>query len=199
MILKTQPKTFVIVMDNFDISENQYADCEASANINNWKLQRFSATIGTTITQNDWKSIQVNPLLHKKTMDKFGVHGCFFSHFRLWKKCVELNEPIVILEHDAVITAPWPEVFLKDSLIKLHHRFKTMRHDDDSGEWSKSAHAYCLSPNHATKLINFSQTVGAYAPDVMIGTKVVSLSFLNKKTERSLVERQNTYSYTNNL
>ena len=28
------------------------------------------------------------------------VAGCFLSHFSLWKKCVELKEPIVILEHD---------------------------------------------------------------------------------------------------
>jgi GR25 family glycosyltransferase involved in LPS biosynthesis len=29
-----------------------------------------------------------------------GERGCFLSHFRLWKKCIELNEPILILEHD---------------------------------------------------------------------------------------------------
>jgi len=199
MILKQNPKTFVIVMDGYDISESQFEDCKNSAKLHNWKIERFPATIGTSITKKDWDEIQVTPLSHKRTMDKLGVHGCFFSHFRLWKKCVELNEPIIILEHDAIITAPWPEIFLKDSLIKLHHRFKTMRYDEDSGEWSKSAHAYCLSPDHATKLIKFSQTVGAFAPDVMIGTNVVSLSFLNKKNEQSLIERQNTHSYTNNL
>ena len=25
---------------------------------------------------------------------------CFLSHYSLWKKCVELKEPIMILEHD---------------------------------------------------------------------------------------------------
>ena len=28
------------------------------------------------------------------------VAGCFLSHYSLWKKCVELKEPILILEHD---------------------------------------------------------------------------------------------------
>ena len=28
------------------------------------------------------------------------VAGCFMSHYKLWKKCVELKEPIIILEHD---------------------------------------------------------------------------------------------------
>lgn len=29
--------------------------------------------------------------------------ACFLSHFLLWVKCVELDEPIVILEHDAIM------------------------------------------------------------------------------------------------
>ena len=28
----------------------------------------------------------------------------FFSHYNLWLKCIELNEPILILEHDAILT-----------------------------------------------------------------------------------------------
>ena len=28
--------------------------------------------------------------------------ACALSHYSLWKKCVELDEPILILEHDAV-------------------------------------------------------------------------------------------------
>lgn len=56
---------------------------------------------------------------HKRVMRKFGlrwhpfaetwgatvhnmdaVAGCFLSHYSLWKKCIELKEPIMILEHD---------------------------------------------------------------------------------------------------
>ena len=29
-----------------------------------------------------------------------GVIGCFYSHYGLWKKCLELNEPIMIFEDD---------------------------------------------------------------------------------------------------
>lgn len=28
--------------------------------------------------------------------------GCSMSHFQLWRKCVEINKPILILEHDSV-------------------------------------------------------------------------------------------------
>lgn len=199
MILTTQPKTFVIVMEGYPISESQFIDCINSGKKFNWKIEKFSATIGTSIRDEDWKTIGVKPLLHKKTMDKLGVHGCFFSHFRLWKKCIDLNEPIVILEHDAVINGDWKTIDLSKNLIKLHKRFKSLRVDEDSGKWGKSNHAYCLSPAHAKSLIDFSQTVGAFAVDVMIGDRVVPFDFLNKKGEDSLVERQNTYSYTNSL
>jgi len=30
--------------------------------------------------------------------------ACFFSHYRLWQKVVEDNEPTIILEHDAIFT-----------------------------------------------------------------------------------------------
>lgn len=37
------------------------------------------------------------------------VACCFASHFLLWKKCIELNEPILILEHDATFEANIPD------------------------------------------------------------------------------------------
>lgn len=40
------------------------------------------------------------------TGDFEAMLGCFLSHYSLWKKCCELNEPIVVLEHDAVVTGP---------------------------------------------------------------------------------------------
>ena len=33
-----------------------------------------------------------------------GEKGCYASHYKLWQKCVELNEPILILENDCFPT-----------------------------------------------------------------------------------------------
>lgn len=33
--------------------------------------------------------------------------ACFFSHYDLWKKCIQLDEPILILEHDAIFIRPF--------------------------------------------------------------------------------------------
>jgi glycosyl transferase family 25 len=38
-----------------------------------------------------------------------GELGCFTSHFLLWQRCVELNEPIVVMEDDVVINESFKE------------------------------------------------------------------------------------------
>lgn len=86
-------------------------------------LSRWSAgrTLGTTkrCGINGELFVGVHKDEHKRTMKKFGlrwnpmaktwrssahhmdsVAGCFLSHYTLWKRCVELKEPIMILEHD---------------------------------------------------------------------------------------------------
>lgn len=39
--------------------------------------------------------------------------GCSLSHYLLWKKCAEENEPFLILEHDAVFVRKFPKFEFK--------------------------------------------------------------------------------------
>ena len=39
--------------------------------------------------------------------------GCSMSHYLLWQKCVDLQEPLLILEHDAVFLRALPEIEFK--------------------------------------------------------------------------------------
>jgi GR25 family glycosyltransferase involved in LPS biosynthesis len=50
-----------------------------------------------------------------------GYRGCFLSHYLVWKKAIEFNEPILVLEHDAVVLRPLPENILSmfDTLLVL--------------------------------------------------------------------------------
>ncbi|MDH2997829.1 hypothetical protein A1D22_00570 [Pasteurellaceae bacterium LFhippo2] len=38
--------------------------------------------------------------------------GCFASHYLLWEKCVELNQPIIVLEDDSII---------QDNFLECYH------------------------------------------------------------------------------
>jgi hypothetical protein len=207
VILNKQPKTFVIALKDNPISLSQLEDCLMSAKQHGWDIEVFWGTNGKTLSLDSWKEIGVNPLLHKGSMTKLGTWGCFFSHWDLWNKCVELNEPIIVLEHDAVIQFPWSPIEISDALIKLHedYSFKIDSRgwidpdgfvDSDSGQASSSTHAYCITPEQANKLIHFAKTVGGYATDRMIGDKVFPVIHMGNPT---IVTRQNTYSTTNNL
>lgn len=46
-----------------------------------------------------------------------GVMGCFYSHYRLWKKCLDLDEPILIFEDDVIFERGWIPVEWEDILL----------------------------------------------------------------------------------
>lgn len=102
-----------------------------------------------------------------------GELGCYASHYLMWQKCVELGEPIVILEDDAKIL-PCFSHFLNDIQIKtLEYGFLRLeeayersrvflKEKEESFEISfltnnfGGARAYALSPESAKKLIENS-------------------------------------------
>lgn len=198
MKLKNQPKAFIIAIKDHPISESQMTDCLDSALKFNWNVEIYWGVNGNFVTSDTWKIEGVFPRLDKPTMDRPGVQGCFLSHWNLWKKCIELNEPIIILEHDAIIQDYWKPIEISKSIIKLHRYYKEKnpKFDEDAGKWSPSGHAYCLLPTHAEKLISFVKSVGAFEVDRIMGDKVVPVEHLGKP---SLIERQNSYSTTNHI
>lgn len=46
-----------------------------------------------------------------------GVIGCFYSHYRLWQKCIELDEPILIFEDDVIFERGFTSVEWNDILL----------------------------------------------------------------------------------
>lgn len=198
MILEKQPKTFVIAIKGHPVSESQLQDCLASAEKFGWTVEVFWGINGNTLTENSWKEIGVTPLLNKPTMNRKGTWGCFFSHWTLWNRCVEIDEPIIVLEHDAIIQESWRTIEIDEAMIKLHRYYKqkNLKYDNDSGLWSPSTHAYCILPKHAEKLINFSRAVGGFETDRMMGDRVLKVEHLGKP---SMIERQDSYSTTENL
>lgn len=196
MILHHQPKTFVIALKDHRISEQQLQDCLTSAEQNKWQIEIFWGIYGNTLTDDDWHNIGVIPHIGKA-----GARGCFYSHYLLWTKCIELDEPVVILEHDAIINRPWESIEIEHSIIKLHKHY---RKDPENqkwnhpvvGQWSPSTHAYCITPQLCKTLINAAKTIGAYPADVFMGRNIVSVQLLG---EPELVERQDSYSTTETI
>ena len=196
MLLINQPKTFVIALKDHPVSMKQLDDCLISGKNFNWNLEVFWGVYGNTLTKESWNS--KNIISHMK---RPGQQGCFFSHLLLWEKCQQINEPIIILEHDAIIQNTWKSLEINDSLIKLHRHYRKDPQNNKwrhpvTGLWSPSTHAYCITPNHANQLISLAKKIGAFPADVFMGDKIIRVELLG---EPELVARQNTFSTTEAL
>jgi glycosyl transferase family 25 len=100
--------------------------------------------------------------------------ACFLSHYSLWKKCVELNENIFILEHDAVITDKIDMNLNFKGVLSLgkpsYGKFLTPAKGISrltSKDYLPGAHAYMINPMAAAALINRSK-IKAIPADLFI-------------------------------
>jgi hypothetical protein len=100
---------FIIRIDGNEVSETMARRCAESCEKVGMPYEFFSAVDGTSgSVVAPWPRHQILDLVKvtNKTLTSAEV-ACMLSHFLLWVKCVELDEPIVILEHDAVMVQPY--------------------------------------------------------------------------------------------
>ncbi len=113
--------------------------------------------------------------------------GCAMSHFLLWRKCVEIDEPLLILEHDAVflrrlpvfetrgicqINDPeratprgryWSEFMQTRGTAGVHPKTKMFTDDIPDGLAGNSA--YVVKPHAAQDLISAYREIGVWPND----------------------------------
>jgi len=132
-------------------------------------------------------------LTHYETANHSNRVACMISHMRCWKKAIDLNETIVVLEHDAFFTRQfWPEVLTsewKGGIIGLNDpRGATRRSgifheqvsskkglqpvptidDMDVPQGLAGNSAYMISPKGAKKLLDKVREVGMWPNDALM-------------------------------
>jgi GR25 family glycosyltransferase involved in LPS biosynthesis len=193
-------KSFVIILEDHPTSES-FGNVALSSGIEyGWNVEKFKAVDGRYTNLDNYK---IFPTQQKgKCKNAFlrpGVVGCFLSHYRLWKMCVELNETIGIFEQDIEFkkinnnTIAFADVLRFDKPEKIGKDYGT-------GVWWEGAHAYLLTPAGAKKLLDWTHRHGAYPADVMLGTGVVdiqfnldNLIFLNMQSRKFSLTSQKTF------
>lgn len=45
--------------------------------------------------------------------------SCFYSHFNLWNNCIDMDEPISIVEHDTYCSRDLPEDFVFEEVVQF--------------------------------------------------------------------------------
>ena len=169
--------SYIIRLSDFSNSVEWSKNAYKSAKQHNWDVHFFEGSNGQKETLADY-NIKINKKYKKaiKSFERLGTVGCFLSHYLLWKKCIELNEPICILEHDVTIHSAFPTLDFSD-VIKLSSGPKAKNFY--LGEWWAGAMGYCITPQGANKLIKFINTEGAMPADVMLCNGIIDLQFFN--------------------
>ena len=139
----------------------------------NYSYQRWPQTQGRSVTAETWQSLGIRRLDQGKWVNRPGAWGCFISHYRLWRLCRHSGEPMLILEHDALAQAPWPEDLDLDQCVWKLWRPVPVKFKPTVGHWNRGAWAYTLTAKQADSLIRFTEQQGALALDKQIGSHAV--------------------------
>jgi GR25 family glycosyltransferase involved in LPS biosynthesis len=138
----------------------------------------------------EYRDSQLNP----------GVMGCFDSHYRLWEKCVELDQPIMIFEDDVSFTRPYHPVEFDEVLITVfgnptksakyyHYLTDSTGEPRAEGYWQSSmpgTPGYAIKPIAAKKLVDmFKHTF--LASDNAIMSAIVKIQVHSHVMGRALV------------
>jgi glycosyl transferase family 25 len=96
--------------------------------------------------------------------------GCFYSHYRLWEKCAELNETIGIFEDDVKVLRPLVPIDFEEVLVVAMGSRKNEKYlqyiHDPQGECHAAEYrhksmpgtvGYLIKPEAAKKLLNYYQ------------------------------------------
>lgn len=118
-----------------------------------------------------------------KVTDHYMTRGevaCALSHISLWAKCVVDDKPLVVLEHDSVMVAPYKNHAVFNSICYLggHEQAKqgwavlpTPPHASEGPNYHFicRAHAYAIDPAVAKNMVAYAIKYGINAPlDIML-------------------------------
>ena len=148
-----------------------------------------------------------------------GVKGCFYSHYRLWQKCVELNETVCVFEDDVEILRELIPVDFEDVLIvtlgaRKSDRYKQFLYEPSGPPRAEYYHnssmpgttGYLISPAGAKKLLSTykntylasDNAMNVMSVDIKIHSHLVGLANLDKKSLTRSTEFWNKFKNEKN-
>jgi GR25 family glycosyltransferase involved in LPS biosynthesis len=143
-----------------------------------------------------------------------GVLGCFYSHYRAWKRCAELGEPILIFEDDVIfyrdyMPVEWQDILLLVTGKRAHdNEFYQERLIDPQGEPQAlgfkgkvmpGAVGYGITPQGAAKLLErYAHTflpadnaLNASVVDLVCHTHLMGRAAIDEDGKKSLTKSSN--------
>jgi GR25 family glycosyltransferase involved in LPS biosynthesis len=162
---------------------------------------------------NHWVDIQQRGIIAEQDQGKLsrpGVVGCFYSHYALWTRCIDLDQPIMIFEDDVKFYRGWYPVDWEGVLILslgkssfLNEPYKTYLEDPSGAPQPKAwrnysmpgASGYAITPDAALGLIKFYKPYW-YPADNAINHHVCKIQIHNYIMGRNTLPEEGNISMT---
>ena len=142
-----------------------------------------------------------------------GVIGCFYSHYKLWQKCAQLKEPIMIFEDDVKFFRGWEPIEWDDVLVLSLG--KNSFYDDPWKTYLESPtgnpqpitwkgfsmpgnSGYAIKPKAAQRLIKFYKDY-FYPADNAINQQICSIQVHSYLMGRNTLKDEGNISMTRTL
>jgi len=116
-------KTFVISLqrrpDRRELFQktNVSLEYEPFDAIDGWEINHQWLINNGFDTYKDW----IDPI--NNTHITHGEVACYLSHYYLWAKCIALNEPIIIIEDDAIVSDRFSIKEIEDVIVRRGYNF----------------------------------------------------------------------------
>jgi len=123
-------KSFVIRLKGQEPSETLAKECIESGKEFDIDIMPFDGIYGQENITEKTEELGIRPFSEGMKKGRLGVKGCFLSHYSLWLHCLEINEPILICEHDAM--------FLDYLPVNINDMFEEFLILDPFNKFSKS-------------------------------------------------------------
>jgi GR25 family glycosyltransferase involved in LPS biosynthesis len=207
-------KTFIISLSKIDISIKNAIELQSNLKNFNINAQLFEGTYGNDAIKIFNKENRIaapiifkNKLIPAEKTNLPGAMGCFYSHLRLWNKCVNLNEPIIIFEDDVIIVRKFVPVKWTDVLIlatswhglaKRYYKYLEFSNEEPKAveyhyNCVPGTAGYAITPEAARKLLKKYKNSYTLA-DHAINKDIVNIEIHNKLMGKSKTISEGNFS-----
>jgi len=190
-------KAFIIYLKEVQSTVDSALECKHTCRehgLDGWLMEGFTPSRADAfIKKHNLKPYLPGPKLYNIKWQKGGVRGCMISHYHAWKKCIDLDEKIVVLEHDSrVISETYTEDF-QDVLHLDGYRWEADPYQDQvpfvedfvhvrKGENQlKGTYGYVIKPHAAKRLIQGAHEDGLTASDMFVREKYVRIEVVKPR------------------
>lgn len=199
-------KSFIIHLSKVKTSLESALETKKGLESININAELFEGSYGPEIEQvfeKEGKVVhQIDGIkLFSRKVSGTGAKGVFHSHYRLWEKCVELNEPIMVFEDDAIILKNYQPIEFDEVLIlsinydwdmslKWKHFLEETNSYSTAQEYTSpympGTSGYIIKPVAAKKLLN------EYKNSYIISDVAMNSNIIKMQIHPQLIGRSKT-------